>query len=197
MYFTSMAHHSMFLVCAVCSDIRKISRVHFQAMLRMLQEGIIQPPSLPSQHDQPSQSDTPPTRGWQQQTIITSASRAPATEPSPISTLGVSASSSPAIVPTPTPQPIQQPLQPALPHFDVGLRPQFTPAPQYGTGISSTTTYPRLSAPQQETTPQVPYPTASASSSSISQPTAMAPPQGTSSSRGQFYSRRMEASYNY
>lgn len=183
----------------VQSDLGKISRIHFQAMQRMLQEDIIHlPSSLPPKHQQSTEH---PVQHTHKQERYFSPGPAKAgllpAEPSSTKSLtsgaNISAthpSFSPTVVPSSS-TPLSQPA--ALFHSNVASRSGFTP-PHYSSGVSPTPSYP--AQPHRHMLPAT-QPSSGTTSTSVAPPSSMAAHVISSSSGGQFYSRRMGGSYNY
>lgn len=186
----------------VQSDVGKISRIHFQAMLRMLQEGTIQTPSSSSF---PAKHST--TQGTHTQGRPLSATT-PAEHMKSTQAVTVQPSNSPAILPPISSTLPSQPDRSAPIQTSIAPRPIFTPMqPTHSSGLSAAPTYPSQAQPYHTATQvqppsvaniyphqPVPTPVSGGSGPSIPAPSSMEP---QAPSGGMFYSRRMGGSYNY
>ena len=163
-------------------------------MLRMLEEGIIHPPSpepsLTSKQHQEQDSlvaQSQHGRKIQGSGVTTTTTAIPElNQKRRVSSVTVTSSSSPSSSSVILPQPKQTSLHTIPPHSTHASRP--TPS-QYTTGVSSTPTYP---LPQLQPDIQR-APTVSA----ITRPSAPQVQSAQGTITGQFYSRRMGGSYNY
>ena len=181
----------------------KISRIHFQAMLRMLQEGTIQTPSssFPTKQSTTQRTHT-------QGRPLSATTPAEHSSMKPTQATAVQPSNSPAILPPISSTLPSQPEHSAPIQTSIAPRPIFTPMqPTHSSGLSAAPTYPSQAQPYHTATQvqapsaanyyphqPVPTPVSGGSGPSIPASSSMEP---QAPSGGLFYSRRMGGSYNY
>lgn len=193
--FSSSCH--VIVLHTVQSDVGKISRIHFQAMFRMLQEGTIQSPSSSSSskqstsqrtqgQDRPVSATTPAEHSSVKQTQAGTVQ--PSIAPAVISsTLPSHPDSSAPIQSNVAPRSILTPAQPSTHSHSSGLiaAQTYPPQPQsYHTATQPPNAayfHPQPTPVSMGTAPSVPAP----------------PSEPQTASGGLFYSRRMGGSYNY
>ena len=193
-----------YLYIIVQSDLGKLSRIHFQAMLRLLQEGIIQ--SSPPSASQP-QAAAQITQGQKQPPssvhLTSTASRSQSTA---VSSSQSQASSS--LPPSSLSHSAQYPTSSSLPPPPPGASSRSTPL-YHTAGTAHVPTYPSSAHPQHSLSQPLPPPPASSGGTTYHRSYAAVAgtsvgqvasteqaPAVTSATGGQFYNRRTGA-YNY
>lgn len=196
------------MLTTVQSDVGKISRIHFQAMLRMLQEGTIQIPSSSSSSSVPSKQSTTQRTHGQGRPLSATTPAEPRGHSSMKQTQAstLQPSTTPAVLPSTLPS---QPDRSAPIQTSVAPRPIFTPMQpttySHSSGSGAAPTYPPQAQSYHTATqppsaanfyPHQPVPTPISGGGTTSVP-AQSSMEPQAPSGGLFYSRRMGGSYNY